>query len=96
VGVLPAYYAGTAGRADGVVAAYIGETHTFGGQLIDRRGVCVILQPRAVRTDALGRVVVGHHEKDVRPLGRYGLRLAKREQRDEAEEYRLETFHARR
>ena len=94
VGVLAADDAGATWRADGVVAADVGETHALGGESIDRRRVHVILQPRAVCADALGRVVVGHHEQDVRPLG--CLRLAKREQGDETEGDRLETFHAKR
>ena len=73
--------------------------HAFGGQPVDRRGLAKILQPRAVRADAFGRVVVGHHEKNVRTCCLVGLRLAKRKQpnqRKEAYQDESDTLHAKR
>ena len=70
VAVLAGDNARATGRADGVVAADIRESHPLGCQPVNRGRVHKIPEPRAIRANRLRRVVIAHHEQDVRPLGR--------------------------
>ena len=70
VAVLTGDNARATGRADGVVAADIGKAHPLGSQPVNRGRVYKIHEPRAIRANRLGRMVVTHHEQDVRSLGR--------------------------